>query len=107
MEAIRSNADESDPVRSPDPIAFIYVFATVLSFLAPLDVAGRRQDEIYKVMDELAGIVGAEDGSSWPYPRRRCVQTTHSVLHAIGFAEKHLISKLEMLMHTFYRTRGM
>ena len=101
MEAIRSNADESDPVRSPDPIAFIYVFAAVLSYLVPLDVAGRRQDEIYKVMNELAGIVGAEDGSSWQYSRKKCVEWTcrHFVLQDLK--DQRLRPTLTRLIHTW------
>ena len=102
-----SIADSSDPVALPDPVVFICVFAEVLFCLVPEASLWRQRGDIYVVMAELAAIMIESDGSSWPYPRRRCVQTTHSVLHAIGFAEKHLISKLEMLMHTFYRTRGM
>ena len=46
VEAILTNADRSDPVCSPDPIAFISVVAYVLWALVPRDVVLRRKDEI-------------------------------------------------------------
>ena len=57
VEAIRHDADNSDPVCSPDPIAFISVFAEVLHGLVSWDVARRHEGEIYKVMDGLARVV--------------------------------------------------
>ena len=50
IEAIRSNTDASDPIQSPDPIAFIGIFAIVLIRLVPEEVAWRRSDEIYDLM---------------------------------------------------------
>ena len=71
---IRTNADESDPVRSSDPIAFISVFAAVLYGLVPKDVAQRFQDEIYEVMCELAKIAKGADGQLSTKSRKRCVE---------------------------------
>ena len=71
---IRAKANKSDPVRSPDPIAFISVFAAVLHDLVPSDVSQRFLDEIYKVMCELVEIA---KGADWPLStrsRKRCVE---------------------------------
>ena len=94
---IRANADESDPVRSPDPIAFIYVFSIVLDCLVPEDVVRRRKDEIYEVMDELAGIVVKFDGSSWSQSCSECVWWTYRFIQMLGLQHRHLGSKLRAL----------
>ena len=91
---IRANADSSDPVRSPDPIAFIYVFATVLDDLVPRDVVRRRKDDIYKVMGELAGIIKEEDRSSWSTSRKECVEWASRHLSWIGLGYHDLVNKL-------------
>ena len=97
VEAIRANADSSDPVRSPDPIAFIYVFAEVLIGLVPRDVVRRREDEIYEVMDELAGIVVKFDGSSWSQSRSLCVWLMYRFIQTLDLQHGHLGSKLRAL----------
>ena len=101
MEVIRANADESDPVRSPDPIAFIYVFALVVDDLVPRNVVQRREDEIYEVMGELAGIVEEEDGSSWPDSRKSCVKLACIHFHGPALADTELRPKLTQLVHTW------
>ena len=77
---IRTNADQSDPVRSPDPISFIYVFTYVLCSLIPRFVTDKRKDDIHDVMGELAGIVTELDGSLWSESRKRCVKSTNFIL---------------------------
>ena len=77
VKLIRANADESDPVCSPDPIAFIYVFAIVLIALVPLDAVRRCEDEIYEVMGEMAGIAVEEDASSWTGSRKECLKSAY------------------------------
>ena len=64
--------------------------------LVPEDVVRRRKNEIYEVMGELAGIVGEEDGSSWPHSRKKCLE------YAYGFtlADSNLEPKLRNLVHT-------
>ena len=100
VEAIRANADESDPVRSPDPIAFIYVFARVLIGLVPLDVVRRRKDEIYEVMGELAGIVMEEDTSSWPCSRKECLEYACTHFLVTDLEDTKLIHELTKLVRT-------
>ena len=92
----------SDPVRSPDPIAFIYVFAIGLYGLVPLDVVRRHKDEIYEVMGELAGIVEEEDGSSWPYSRKKCVEQTCSWhFYTLALVDTKLRPKLTKLVRNW------
>ena len=103
VKAIRTNADKSDPVRSPDPIAFINVFARVLRCLVPLGVVLSRKDEIYEVMGELSGIIEEEDGSwpSWPYSRKRCVEYTYAHFQRMALDDLNLGAKLKMLVDTW------
>ena len=101
VEAIWANADSSDPVHSPDPIAFIYVFAIVLAGLVPRDVVWRRRDEIYEVMGELAGIAEAEDGSSWPNSRKGCLKAAYLQFDWSTLADTKLRPMLTTLVHTW------
>ena len=101
VEAIRANADSSDPVSSPDPIAFVYVFAVVLAGLVPRDVVRRRKDEIYEVMDELAGIVVEEDASSWTDSRKKCVEWTCRHFYSLDLVDTKLKPKLTNLVRTW------
>ena len=96
MEAIRANADKSDPVRSRDPIAFIYVFAEVLRGLVPEDVVRRHENEIYEVMGELAGTVVEEDASSWIDSRKKCLESAY----ALALMDPNLDPKLKTLVRT-------
>ena len=73
FEAIQVTADESDPVRSPDPIVFIYVFLKVLGGLVPEDVTRRHKAEIHEVLGQLAQIVVERDGSLWSHSRGNCI----------------------------------
>ena len=100
VEAIQANADSSDPVRSPDPIAFIYVFAIVLDWLVPEDVVWRHKDEIYEVMGELSEIVIREDDvSSWRYSREECVERASRHFWKLNLRYCDLIPKLMKLIH--------
>ena len=101
VEAIRANADESDPVRSPDPIAFIYVFALVLWGLMPWDVVRRREDEIYEMMGELAGIFKEEDGSFWTHSHKECVEWTCRHFFGLSLVDKKLRPRLTNLVRTW------
>ena len=97
---IRANADSSDPVCSPDPIAFIYVFAEVLIGLVPEDVVRGRKGEIYEVMGELAGIVKEEDASSWLHSHQRCLVYARSHFDVLDLTDTQLIPKLTKLRRT-------
>ena len=107
IEAIQDNADQSDPTLSRDPIAFIYVFATVLIWLVPFDVIRRRKDEIYEVMDDLVEIFVEEDGSPWPYSRKECTDRAFSyfLTAMVELSHHNLVNKLTSLRsqrsHTF------
>ena len=101
VEAIRDNADLSDPVRSRDPIAFIYVFAIVLVGLVPEDVVRRRKGEIYEVMGELAGIAVEEDTSSWPDSRKECLEFACFHFHRTDLADAKLRPMLTRLVCTW------
>ena len=98
MEAIWANADESDPVHSPDPIAFIYIFGIVLERLVPWDVVRRHADEIYEVMGELVGIIEEEDGSSWLHSRKICLTLTCLHFYRSALADTKLKPTLTMLV---------
>ena len=71
MNAIRDN--ESDPVHSPDPIAFIYVFARVLGGLVPSGAVATRKGDIYGVMNELGKIVTHSNTKKQSHSRRECI----------------------------------
>ena len=101
VEAIQDHADQSDPVRSPDPVAFIYVFAIVLDQLVPRDVVQGCKGEIYEVMGELARIVVEEDGSSWPFSRKECVERACRHFGRVYLEDRDLVPKLLELVHTW------
>ena len=69
--------------------------------LVPADVVVRRRREIHKVMGELAGIVGEEDGSSWKYSRKKCVENMCIFFHYSALADTELRPKLTQLVHTW------
>ena len=94
VKKIQYTAKQSDPVRSPDPIAFINVFAIVLINLVPRDVVRRNKDEIHDVMGELAGIIVKFDGSSWSQSRSECVRSTYRFIQILDLQHGHLGSKL-------------
>ena len=101
VNAIRDNADESDPVCSPDPIAFVYVFAIVLWALVPEDVVRAREGEIYEVMGELAEIVVEGDELSWAHSHKQCVEYMCLCLHFSRLVDTKLRPKLEELVYTW------
>ena len=101
VEAIRANADSSDPVRSPNLIAFVYVFAEVLDWLVPKDVVQGCKGEIYEVMGELAGIVVEEDGSSWTYSHKECTKFAYAYFEDIQLEDPKLRPKLTKLVRTW------
>ena len=101
VKAIRANANESDPVCSPDPIAFIYVFAIVLHLQVPLDVVQRNKDKIYDAMGELADIIKEEDGSSWTNSRKGCVLLACFWLQLQDLKDPKLRPKLNKLRATW------
>ena len=69
--------------------------------LVPEDVVRRRKDEVYKVMGELADIVGEEDGSSWSFSRKECVEWTCRYFWALGLEHPNLSLKLKRLGDTW------
>ena len=74
VQAIRDKADESNSIRSPDPVAFISVFATVLCHLVPMDAVERHKDDIHEVMGEMVGIIKDVDAQPWAVSRMKCFQ---------------------------------
>ena len=74
VEVIQDHADQSDPILSRDPIAFISVFATVLFGLVPEEVVQRFEDEIYDVVCELVKIALGADGQLSINSRKSCVE---------------------------------
>ena len=68
--------------------------------LVPRDVVRRRKDEIYEVMDELAGIVKEEDASSWPYSKKECADWASRQLGVLYIRSHDLVPKLRELAHT-------
>ena len=68
--------------------------------IVPRDVVRRRKDEIYEVMDELAGIVVEEDGSSWSNSRKRCLMSACRHFEALALADTNLEPKLKRLVRT-------
>ena len=100
--AIRRDADNSDPVCSPDTIAFISVFAEVLHGLVPWDVARRHEGEIYKVMDGLARVVVVSQISDWPKCRKLRVGWTLGLFWSMGLKDQKLLPKLAVLQSYLY-----
>ena len=100
VKAIQANVDESDPVRSPDPIAFIYVLAEVLRGLVHKDVVQEHKDGIYEVTDELAGIIVEFDGLSWSQSRNQCVGRAYDFIEGLDLQRGHLGSKMRALGRT-------
>ena len=98
---IQDYADKSDPVRSPDPIAFVSVFSVVLVCLVPRDVVRTRDGEIYEVMGELAGIFVEEDGLSLPKSRKKCVECAQRYFSSVDIDDRELVPKLRELIGTW------
>ena len=73
VEAIQDHADQSDPILSRDPIAFISVFSRVLFGLVPKEVVQRFEDGIYEVVCELAKIARSADRTSAIKSLSRCL----------------------------------
>ena len=67
----------------------------------PEYVVQRHKDEIYDVMGEFAGIVVEEDGSSWPYSRRECVEWACRHFRRVDLEDRQLVPKLVELVHTW------
>ena len=67
----------------------------------PVDVVWRREDEIYEVMGELAGIVEEEDGSSWSNSRKRCLMSACRYFEALALADTKLRPRLTNLVRTW------
>ena len=63
----------------------------------PEDVVERREDDIYEVMGELAGIIVNFDGSSWSQSRSKCVWSTYCFIQILDLQHGHLGSKLRAL----------
>ena len=59
------------------------------------------QDEIYRVMDELAGIVTEVDGSSWPKSRQLCIEWEYVQLRDMNLTDGNLGSKLRTIGRTW------
>ena len=67
----------------------------------PRDVVRRREDEIYEVMGELAGIAVEEDTSSWPHSRKECLEYVCFHFHLTDLADAKLRPKLTQLVRTW------
>ena len=73
----------------------------MLNWIVPRDVVRRREDEIYEVMGELAGIVEEEDGSSWSYSRKTCIEKACVYFQVLSLAHPSLSFKLKRLGDTW------
>ena len=102
--AIRRDADNSDPVCSPDPIAFMSVFAEILHGIVPRDVARRHEGELYKVMDGLARVVTVAHVSDWPKSRKLRVGWTLGLFWSMGLKDQKLLPRLAVLQSSLYPT---
>ena len=67
----------------------------------PRGVVQGCKGEIYEVMGEFAGIVVEEDGSSWPYSRKKCVEWTWGHFSSVDLEDRDLVHKLINLVHTW------
>ena len=102
VKAIRGNADLADPIRSPDPVAFIYIVAWLMHDLVPEDVIRRHEDDISEAMGGLVQIITDLDGSAWSHSRRECVGWIYHCLQSLHLEHGHLASKLRALGHTLH-----
>ena len=67
----------------------------------PEDVVWRCKDDIYEVMGGLAGIIVEEDGSPWPYSRKKCVERSCIHFNWSALADTKLRPKLTKLVRTW------
>ena len=67
----------------------------------PGDVIRRREDEIYEVMGELAGIVVEEDVSSWTHSRKTCLKLACHDFYFSTLLDMKLRPTLTQLVHTW------
>lgn len=107
VETIRTNADESDPVRSPDLISFIYAFAYVLWGLVPGEVVQTHRDQIFEVMGDLAGFLIEPSGEDCLETREACVHTTRLYFYTIDLRDQNLLPRLAALEDTLRPTLSM
>ena len=49
-------------------------------------------------MGELSGIIEGEDGLSWSYSRKRCVEYTYAHFQRMALDDLYLGPKLKMLV---------
>ena len=73
----------------------------MLHGLVPEDVVRGREDEIYEVMGELAGIVVEEDGSSWPFSRKECAEWACRHFRSVDHEDRDFVPKLVELVYTW------
>ena len=71
----------------------------MLHGLVPKDVFRTHEDEIYEVMDELAGIVEL-NGSSWSQFHSESIVRTYISIRALNFEHGYFGSKLRALGRT-------
>ena len=68
----------------------------------PKHVVERHNEEIYKVMSELAGVLVELDGSSWSRSHCKCVEHTYASIKGLNFEHGYLGSKLRALGRTLF-----
>lgn len=99
VETIRANADETDPIQSPDLISFIYVFAFVFFGLVPENVTEMRKGEIHAVMGELAAVVPGPNATPWLDFHGKCTQQAYFAFHWAQLEDQNLTPKLRALIY--------
>lgn len=100
VATIRNDAGYSDPIVTPDPIAFIYVFAKVLQEFKT--AVCHHRESVLEVMGELAEILTDLDASSWSHSRKECAEWACRHLYWCGFEdEQNLCRKLRSLIDTW------
>ena len=66
-----------------------------------------HEDEIYEVMDELAGIIVELNGSLWSQSRSKCLGWTYNFINILNLQHGHLGSKLRALGLTLSLSDGL
>ena len=99
IDGIRDDLDESDPIATPDIVAFIDVLATILHTLVPHSVRERHKADVLEVMDDLAVVLSGFDRSLLTYSRQRSLRSACIHFACIGLVQTHLVDSMISLVH--------
>ena len=96
---MRDDLDESDPIATPDIVAFIDVFATILHTLVPYSIRERYKADVLEVMDDLAVVLSGFDRSLLTYSRQRSIRSACIHFACIGLVQNDLVNGMISLVH--------